>query len=352
MRIKNLIIALLVAYIALSCKSGNGTKSSARINEPFSGVEKIIKAYNDADDSDERDFNTRYNELKANIEAHLQKSIGTELLTNVSDEFPGVVNSNFTVAKANGNIGQSTAIPYLWLSADITMNEGAEKQKVGFICRNGKGLPVFAGLESVSDGKVIIEIDFPLPGDGEKAYITSKVLSSVAQIDILSANELENHMITTDYYGGFGPIRLKNSIDGIPDQLAGVFDKKESGIVLNANAITLSSGKKKVADCFYDADNIIQEIHIYSSDLFVLNPYGGNIPGHCNIPARLMLGDPYNGWGIMSYNVNTEVVYPTIKVGYARFTGFQTTEPVNDSSFYGDVLDSNSICNCIQLYSN
>lgn len=352
----NAAILLLAVMIAYSCSSGTGGKSSG----PIAGVEKYTKAFmeeqakhvvdlaDEDEEEDDWDWDDAFDQMKKDIEDHLTAAIGKTFNTNVSADV-ATVETPFTVKEASGNVGRSTAVPYVVIAAKLQSGNSS----LGYICRDQNDVPVIAGKGKIKDGELEIVITFECSGRDEYCIAANKMRSSVTSVDLMDEKEFDSHVISCGGSGwgssgkkGFGGILLRGKLKDIPDALPGIYDKKElSSYVIEGPEedfevaqATLSKGNKKVALVKEDEEAGIFSIDIYSPDLFVLasDTKGGKDLVNCVSDVAILLNASSSGRGVFDPDGELVEYVPVIKVGSAYFKGMKLKKegPYNEGSFY------------------
>lgn len=328
----------IIAFIVLaftSCSSSNSEKKG--IAGPLAGIEEYtITYYHQYDDEENFNFDEAYNQMKEGFEKHLTAAIGQSIPTNVVSDLV-VLNTPFTIEKASGNVGRSTADPYVILVAGVQTNQKA----LGFIGRDSEGLPVIAGICEVSEGTVSVEIDFEHQHGYEIDLASDKLLSSVCSIDLMDTDSFDNHILYCwgESYNkkGFGPVSLFKKASSVPDELPGIYDKIKLTSYLEEGPeedfeikqIVLSQKNETVAIVTYaDDTEEIYQIDIITPEVFVptdLHPSHGGRVLHCKSLAVLLLSAAH-GEGQFDIDEANYQEIPVLNVGWAKYKGFEIKE--------------------------
>ena len=341
MKTNSFLFSMMSVVLAttFSCSSGGGGGSKG----PISGAEKYIIAFYDQEtrneDNDDWDWDGAYDEMKSAIEEHLTAAMGKPFATNVSAD-AGTLESPFAVTYASGNVGRSTADPFVILSAKLR----SSKSSLGYICRDGKGLPVAGGISKIEDGEMEIALVFEYSALNDYCIAVNRELSSVVTIDVMDENEFENHVVKDgegwNYTRGFGGIYIGGKLTDIPDELPGIYDKKEtSNYVLDGvenTQVALRGKGKDVAIVKGNDKDGINYMEILSPELFIVPDYDikGRSLLHCNSDGYILL---YAGGCKTSFESDEKgAAVPIAKVKYAYFKGLEinNSKSAHDRSFY------------------
>lgn len=339
--VKAIAIAIISSAV-LSCGSSGGKQSSSKA--PLSGIEQYtIAFFAELDEhEDDRNFDQReaLDRMKEGFEKHLTAAVGKKIPTSAS-ALVGSIDEPFTVTECSGNVGRSSAVPYAILTAKVQ----TEAKKLGYICRDKDGLPVWAGKADVADGEISIPLRFSHDGARDWCIASDKTMASISSVDLLSENDFEARVLyckgASYNFKGFGSIKLFGKASEIAGTLEGVYDKTEVETSVEEGPeedfeitrLVLSNKGEKVAAVGYDNDEIYA-VEVNTPEVFCLPDvykYDGSIPLHCKSAAALLL-QAAGGRG--TFTDENYIDIPAIKIGMAWFTGMKLKDDSPRREFY------------------
>ena len=347
---KNLIVMpILISVLGLftACSSG-GARASKSI---FPGIEECCSVYFDqwVQESEDSGYmpENAMDLYKEAIYNYLAKKAGTEVSTTVTQTSGIVLDAPFIIDDdLDFGIGKSNIVPYVDLTAKVS-NTGKE---IGYIGRDGKGIPIFAGKATPKDGTVTVGIRFDIVGKKDYTYPLHKALGSVACIEIMSADEFDNHVIQCTgpsyVFKGVAKIKFEGKIADIPETLPGLYNKQERTSRIEEgpeddytiNEMILSQDDKQVAVVTFSEEGIIHIIKITSPEMFLLEQYYNANHSMCAFLTLHCATDPILVAGAKSirtyveHDPETYLEVPALGLGIARFQGFD----VKDWQSYGN----------------
>lgn len=343
------VLSILVAVLGLvtACSSGGAHKTLGI----FPGVEECCSVYFDQwvqefEDGGYMPANAM-DLYKEAIYNYLVEKVGTEVPTTVTQTSGIVLDAPFVIEdNLDFGIGKSNIIPYVDFTAKVS-NTGKE---VGYIGRNSQGIPIFAGKTTPKDGSITVGVRFDIVGEKDHTYTLHKTLGSLTSIELLSSEELDNHVIscTGPSYGfkGVAKIEFGGLITDVPDILSGLYNKREYASRVEEgpeddytiNEMTLSQDDKQVAVITYGEEGNIYIIKITSPEMFILEKYynaNHSIPAlltlHC-ATEPILVAYAHNFRTYVENDPETYMEIPALGLGIARFQGFQ----VKDWQDYGN----------------
>lgn len=345
----------LSLLLLAACGGGNGGNTTSNLKAPLEGIDQIESKFFalEKENSDVREFDWKeaYNAAKGELETFMSAHIGETLPTTLSAGITAPLLEPFTITKAGGNVGRSTADPFVVFTAKL---QTEEKLSLGYIFRDKDGLPVYAGFCDVKDGEAKVEMVFPMASKSRE-YLAeaARIKASAVQVELMTLDQLDARVLSCKGWGkkGFDKVVLDGKVADVPDALPGVYDKKElvvtteweDGDEFEVPQMILSLGEEKVAVVNH-YDGKIHYIEIVSPRVFALSPsdsYHGSIPLHALSSALILLGADGTSGKMETNDHYMEV--PKVALGKARFNGIQLKEGARPGrSFHLDDLAEGS----------
>lgn len=329
---------MIAAVSLISACSSEGNSSSKGI---LAGVEECIAYYNSLW-IEEEDYGYMPDDAidlyKKKLEDFLTPKIGTEIPTTVTESSGIILESPFVIDEVNCGVGRPSITPGVLFRAKAS-NTG---QKVGYIGRNSQGIPVFAGTEEPENGVISIYFFFDKSGGDDYIFRVHKTLGSFVSIELMSAEELNNHIITSysdwgNYYKrGVAKIELDGKLSDIPESLPDLYNQREytqrneegPEDDFTINEMILKQNGKQVAVVRYSDADVITSIKITSPEMF----YMDNSYTIHNFPTTLAVhiaSDPmlvlhgHRAKNVIEYDPETYLEVPAVAMGIARFQGIE-----------------------------
>lgn len=349
-----LIFGLIVVGFISACSSG-GNSSSKGI---LAGVEECA-AYYFSLWIEEEDYKYMPKDAidlyKKNLEDFLMTKIGTEIPTTVTESSGINLESPFVIEEVNCGVGRPIITPGVHFRAKAS-NTG---QKVGYIGRNSQGIPVFAGTEEPENGEIDIYFFFDNSGDDDYIYLVHKTLGSFVSIELMSEEELNNHIITSySNWGdlslvrkGVAKIVLDRKLSEIPECLPGLYNQREYTQRVEEGPeddftikeMILKQDGKQVAVVTYSDTEKITRIKITSPEMFYMdNHYTSNyhlstaLTVHIASDPMLILHG-HRAKKVIEYDPETYLEVPAVAMGIARFQGIEVKNwQPNDNQLFED----------------
>lgn len=315
------------------CTSDGGSSKGV-----FKGVEECSSVYYENNIETEygsRPADNAMDLYKQKVQDFLTEKIGVAIPTYATETSGIVVESQFTVAQAEGYVGRSNGTPFVTMTAKAS-NTGKE---VGYIGRDGNGIPVFAGTISPKGGELSVAVRFDLLHDPLNTKLVHKTLGSVASIELMSYEELDNHIISCSsyYFTGVAKIELGGKTAKIPESLPDLYNNRELTSYVEEgpeedftiNRMILRQDDRQFAVVTYGEPDYIYDIRITSPEAFVLYKYydanhsrAAQLVISCATEPLIVMNNSDFRQRVMN-DPETEVEIPAFKKGKARYYGFK-----------------------------